>query len=89
MENTCRWLTVMASGREIHLDDLPPELVTLPVEKNTVISDWETLLRASVDQQLLAQESEIAKHIIPSVEAILIQAALNHTRGNVMKQPYY
>ena len=81
MENTCRWLTVMASGREIHLDDLPPELVTLPVEKNTVISDWETLLRASVDQQLLAQESEIAKHIIPSVEAILIQAALNHTRG--------
>jgi two-component system nitrogen regulation response regulator GlnG len=26
LENTCRWLTVMASGREIHLSDLPPEL---------------------------------------------------------------
>jgi two-component system nitrogen regulation response regulator GlnG len=26
LENTCRWLTVMASGREIHTDDLPPEL---------------------------------------------------------------
>ena len=26
LENTCRWLTVMASGSEIHLEDLPPEL---------------------------------------------------------------
>ena len=26
LENTCRWITVMASGREIHLSDLPPEL---------------------------------------------------------------
>jgi two-component system, NtrC family, nitrogen regulation response regulator GlnG len=26
LENTCRWLTVMAPGRDIHLADLPPEL---------------------------------------------------------------
>ena len=26
LENLCRWLTVMASGREIHLADLPPDL---------------------------------------------------------------
>ena len=26
LENTCRWLTVMASGREVYVDDLPPEL---------------------------------------------------------------
>ena len=26
LENACRWLTVMASGNEIHLEDLPPEL---------------------------------------------------------------
>ena len=26
LENTCRWLTVMASGREILIEDLPPEL---------------------------------------------------------------
>ncbi|MGV8161504.1 nitrogen regulation protein NR(I), partial [Pseudomonas aeruginosa] len=24
LENTCRWITVMASGREVHIDDLPP-----------------------------------------------------------------
>ena len=27
IENTCRWLTVMAPGREIHLQDLPPEIL--------------------------------------------------------------
>ena len=26
LENTCRWLTVMAPGRDIHVQDLPPEL---------------------------------------------------------------
>jgi two-component system nitrogen regulation response regulator GlnG len=26
LENTCRWITVMAPGQDIHLDDLPPEL---------------------------------------------------------------
>ena len=26
LENACRWLTVMAPGRDIHLGDLPPEL---------------------------------------------------------------
>lgn len=28
LENTCRWLTVMAPGRDIHLQDLPPEILT-------------------------------------------------------------
>ena len=27
LENTCRWLTVMAPGREIHVQDLPPEIL--------------------------------------------------------------
>ena len=29
LENTCRWLTVMAPGREIHIQDLPPEILVL------------------------------------------------------------
>ncbi len=30
LENTCRWLTVMASGREVFPSDLPPELRLSP-----------------------------------------------------------
>jgi two-component system nitrogen regulation response regulator GlnG len=82
LENSCRWLTVMASGREIHLHDLPPELLNITSEKNTADSGWEALLRNWTDQQLLrGNESEIAKHIIPAVETILIKAALNFTHG--------
>jgi two-component system nitrogen regulation response regulator GlnG len=88
LENSCRWLTVMASGREVHLHDLPPELLGTVSEKNVTESGWETLLRCWIDQQLLLNShlphgsgSEIAKQIIPTVEAILIEAALNFTHG--------
>ncbi|MGZ4955473.1 MAG: nitrogen regulation protein NR(I) [Methylobacter sp.] len=82
LENSCRWLTVMASGREIHLHDLPPELLNTTPEKNAAETGWEALLRNWIDQQLLrGNEGEIAKHIIPTVESILIKAALNFTHG--------
>jgi len=35
LENTCRWITVMASGREVHISDLPPELLSLPQDSIT------------------------------------------------------
>ncbi len=81
LENSCRWLTVMASSREVHLHDLPPELLNTSLEKESVGTDWESLLRTWIDQQLLTKEAEVAKQTIPAVEAILIKAALNFTRG--------
>ncbi len=81
LENSCRWLTVMASSREIHLHDLPTELLNTPVEKETLLGDWETVLRTWIDKQLLTKEPEIAKQIIPTVEGILIKAALDYTNG--------
>ncbi|MGZ8184169.1 MAG: nitrogen regulation protein NR(I) [Methylobacter sp.] len=82
LENSCRWLTVMASGREIHLHDLPPELLGTTSEKSAADTGWEALLRDSIDQMLLlGNEAEIAKHVIPAVESILIKAALKFTRG--------
>jgi len=87
LENSCRWLTVMASGREVHLHDLPPELLNTSVEKGPSATDWESLLRINIDQQLLRSQSgsrehkEVAKQIIPAVESILIKAALDFTHG--------
>ena len=81
LENSCRWLTVMASGREIHLHDLPPELLSASVKKESTGTDWESLLRVWVDRQLMTKESEVAKQTIPAVETILIKAALNFTHG--------
>ena len=80
LENMCRWLTVMASGREIHLHDLPPELL-VSSEKTLSGDDWQHLLRLDIEQHLRNKTAEIAKHIIPDVERVLIKAALDFT-GN-------
>ncbi|MFI3136495.1 MAG: nitrogen regulation protein NR(I) [Methylococcaceae bacterium] len=82
LENTCRWLTVMAAGREIHRNELPPELFESAGEKSAASAlKWENLLRTAVDQELIKQEPDIARHIINQVETILIQSALNYTQG--------
>ncbi|MGJ0484590.1 MAG: nitrogen regulation protein NR(I) [Methylomicrobium sp.] len=81
LENCCRWLTVMASGREIHLHDLPPEFLNKPQEREAESRSWESMLRAWVDRQLMTKEHEVAKQTIPTVETILIKAALNFTHG--------
>jgi two-component system nitrogen regulation response regulator GlnG len=81
LENCCRWLTVMASGREIHLHDLPPEFLNKPQERESENGNWESMLRIWIDRQLLTKEHEVAKQTIPAVETILIKAALNFTHG--------
>jgi two-component system nitrogen regulation response regulator GlnG len=71
----------MAPGREIHTDELPPEL-TKPYEAKGDFNDnWETSLTSWVEQQLLTGAREIAKQTIPQVETILIKSALKFTNG--------
>jgi len=81
LENTCRWLTVMASGREIHVNELPEEILINPKEDATVNSSWELSLEKQIKKQLQTGSTEIAKHTIPTVESILIKTTLSHTRG--------
>lgn len=80
LENTCRWITVMASGREVHVADLPPELVE---NKNTEApnGDWEKELRHWADQCLSSGQSNILSEAVPTFERALIETALKHTAG--------
>lgn len=82
LENICRWLTVMASGKEIHMDDLPPEIIETKLRENALeSSNWKTSLESWVENCLLNGDSSIAKKAIPSVETIMIETALKFTRG--------
>jgi two-component system nitrogen regulation response regulator GlnG len=82
LENSCRWLTVMASGREIHIEDLPPELNSAEKDKLANQSnEWQSLLENTINNHLLLGDDEIAKTIISDVERILIKTALQHTAG--------
>jgi two-component system nitrogen regulation response regulator GlnG len=80
LENTCRWITVMASGREVHVDDLPPELLAQPQE-NSPISNWEQALRQWADQSLARGQSNLLDSAVPTFERIMIETALKHTAG--------
>ncbi len=80
LQNTCRWLTVMASGHEIHMEDLPPELKPKN-ESNLTSTNWEQALSLWADQQLSSGESNILNSALPNFERTMIDSALKHTQG--------
>ncbi|HSW52281.1 MAG TPA: nitrogen regulation protein NR(I) [Sulfuricaulis sp.] len=80
LENTCRWLTVMAPGQTVRVEDLPPELLTADTA-SAHGADWEDQLKNTVEQRLARGEDEIFKGINDSFERILIEAALKHAGG--------
>ncbi len=82
LENSCRWITVMASGREIHMSDLPPELSPETVSPmNKPSQNWEDGLQNWAETQLNMGKEDILADIQPKFEQILINAALSKTRG--------
>ncbi|MGH1485629.1 MAG: nitrogen regulation protein NR(I) [Cellvibrionaceae bacterium] len=80
LENTARWITVMASGREIHIDDLPPELLEKQ-NQDAPAGDWEKSLRNWADQALARGQKNILDQAVPAFEHALIEIALKHTSG--------
>jgi two-component system nitrogen regulation response regulator GlnG len=82
LENICRWLTVMAAGREVLLSDLPPELRAEQSDKDQRISgDWQTMLRKWADKELGSGRADILSSAIPDFERTMIEAALAYTAG--------
>ena len=80
LENTCRWLIVMASSREVLVEDLPPELlITSPNEQS--FSSWEDALKTWVDHVLGQGQKDILNEAVPKFEKIMIETALTHTAG--------
>ncbi len=80
LENTCRWLTVMASGREIHVDDLPPEL-TQQADAPPLGQTWQEGLRLWAETELRRGHKGILENAVPEFERIMIETALRHTGG--------
>ena len=83
LENTCRWLTVMAPGREILIEDLPAELRKPSASVN--VGGWEPALRHWADAELSLLPSSGSPPLLdtamPRFERIVIEAALARTGG--------
>src|SRR5690554_5143527 len=80
LENICRWITVMASGREVLISDLPPELLNQQGNAQTS-GNWEQGLRYWADQQLTHGVKNLLDIAVPAFERIMIETALQHTAG--------
>lgn len=80
LENTCRWLTVMANGKEIHMTDMPPELRE-DNKPEQGAEDWEDALAVWAERALARGEHGLLSNALPSFERIMIQVAIRATGG--------
>ncbi|WP_411359421.1 nitrogen regulation protein NR(I) [Pseudidiomarina salilacus] len=85
LENTCRWLTVMAPARLVDLADLPE-----PLRKGSPFSEdlpaeskgWRCEIRDYVQQQFNQNEVNVLTELTEEIERIALEAALKHTDGH-------
>ena len=85
LENTCRWLTVMAAGQEVLIQDLPGELfeTSVPDTPGQALPDsWATLLAQWADRALRSGHQNLLSEAQPEMERTLLTTALRHTQGH-------
>ncbi|WP_159822965.1 nitrogen regulation protein NR(I) [Colwellia sp. 20A7] len=82
LENICRFLTVMASGQEILLEDLPSELTEKTVQTSSTNASWQSALSDWMDQELAQGSNAILEVAMPEFEKIMLERALIFTQGH-------
>ena len=80
LENISRWLMVMATGREITLDDLPIELKA-DVSNKCPDNDWKLALREDINRRLNQGDTRLFDDLYPLFENIALTTALEKTGG--------
>jgi two-component system nitrogen regulation response regulator GlnG len=81
LENVCHWVTVMAPGQVVDVNDLPAEVRGEAAASASADSDWRRLLEREVASRLARGESGIADPLTRDFETALIVKALQHTGG--------
>lgn len=91
LKNLCKYLTIMVTGRDIQLVDLPSEFLHANSNQNKNAGQvaavnkenatWQDLLRAWVDSKLKSGEHDILSEAVPEFEKVMLEATLTFT-GN-------
>ncbi|MGN0893961.1 MAG: sigma 54-interacting transcriptional regulator [Succinivibrio sp.] len=91
LKNLCKYLTIMVTGRDIQLVDLPSEFLHANSNQNKNSGQvaavnkenatWQDLLRAWVDSKLKSGEHDILSEAVPEFEKVMLEATLTFT-GN-------
>ncbi|MDD5868851.1 MAG: sigma 54-interacting transcriptional regulator [Succinatimonas sp.] len=91
LKNLCKYLTIMVTGRDIQLVDLPSEFLhanksqakPTPMQQGAAKENatWQELLRTWVDGKLKSGEHDILNEAVPEFERVMLEATLTFT-GN-------
>ncbi len=81
LENTCRWLTVMAPTREIRVADLPEDILVVDEATQAPVK-WQKALQNRVQQLLRSGQTAILPDLLRDFERVLIDEVLHHTAGH-------
>ncbi len=90
LKNLCKYLTIMVTGRDIQLVDLPSEFLHANNSQNKNSANgaavkenqsWQDMLRSWVDAKLKAGEHDILSEAVPEFEKVMLEATLTFT-GN-------
>lgn len=84
LENFSRWITVMATGREVLLEDLPLELKSDANHSQGSEQSWDRQLKRWAQSKLKSRafSSEgLLAEAQPQFERVMIEAALDETAG--------
>ncbi len=80
LENVCRWITVMAAGKMVTVEELPTEIQT--VDPGHADSQWEMQLRDLVKSKLESNERGLLTTLGRTFERTLLETAMRHTGGH-------
>lgn len=80
LENFCSWITVMAPGSEVFINDLPEEFLK-PENQKGISGNWAQTLKNWADQELSLGHTGILQQATPIFEKCMIEVALKHSGG--------
>lgn len=92
LKNLCKNLTIMVTGRDIQMSDLPSEFLQARNQQAKVTTSiagtskeptsWQEQLRNWVDGRLRAGEHDILSEATPEFERVMLEAALAFTSNH-------
>jgi len=85
LENVCHWITVMAPGQLVDVQDLPPDVRAPPAANGERAEQhWEHALDSELARALAEGEHAVGERLQREFERTLIRRALAHTGGHRM-----
>ena len=81
LENLCHWVTIMAPGTSVSIEDLPKDFKQESEKPSDVDVDWDQLLGKEVEQLLRAGNKGVFERLTQAFEKEVISRALAFTSG--------